>query len=391
MLIKKEIPDSNIVIYDGQLPEPEGGAVNFAFIVHLMSDDDFKFLMVDPKTLKTWQTKPNLRRLIRKNMIEMDPKVIGIAKIDTMNRKCQGIYILVPYLPEHFKKPELTNQIIAKQIRAIELAKNMGAEYVSLGAFNSVISINGLLLHKHHILPITSGNALTTHCVCQSIIEACEKLLKIHPSDLKITIVGAGGNIGEALSKILIPKFKWGYLVGRIDMTKINKLAKQIPNTTPFSREQINNAIHNSGVVIFVTTATNPGELGIETRSFQPGTIVCDVSRPHNIPPELILARPDVLFIEGGVYEFPGKNVDCEHLLRMGGENFAFACLSETMIRALEGQKISGGIGQIKPDEIQQIGELVNYYGFKIAAWRMYDQTISQEAIERFKYFVTTK
>ena len=66
----------------------------------------------------------------------------------------------------------------------------------------------------------------------------------------------------------------------------------------------------------------------------KPGAVVCDVSRPFNVHPEVARDRPDVRLIEGGLVR---PSVPLPHDSLAGPErNVIFACAAETILWALD-------------------------------------------------------
>ena len=118
--------------------------------------------------------------------------------------------ISVPFLPEYFNpayKPDFLEQEIQDKIQdAVTLAKELGDDnipvtMVGLGAYTSIVTRNGKTINDFEI-PVTSGNAYTTALTIQGIFKACEERgLKIE--EARIAVVGANGNIGSVLSRIL--------------------------------------------------------------------------------------------------------------------------------------------------------------------------------------------
>jgi predicted amino acid dehydrogenase len=47
----------------------------------------------------------------------------------------------------------------------------------------------------------------------------------------------------------------------------------------------------------------------IASQHLRHGALVCDVSRPFNIPPDLIAARPDLRLVSGGLVRAPKSSV----------------------------------------------------------------------------------
>jgi hypothetical protein len=95
--------------------------------------------------------------------------------------------------------------------------------------------------------------------------------------------------------------------------------------------------------------------------------------------------RPDVLVIEGGVVEVPGKNVDL-------GLNFgfppktAYACMSETMMLALENRPENYTLGKdVSVQQVEEMMGLAKKHGFKLAGFRAFEREVDAAAIQRAK------
>src|SRR5262249_28100899 len=98
-----------------------------------------------------------------------------------------------------------------------------------------------------------------------------------------------------------------------------------------------------------VVTATGAGRPVLDDVPLALGTIVCDVARPPDTSARL-RARPDLCVFEGGLVALPNPGV------RFGAGNLVglldgvqLACLSETVLLALEGDRRDHGIGDNPP------------------------------------------
>ncbi len=83
-----------------------------------------------------------------------------------------------------------------------------------------------------------------------------------------------------------------------------------------------------------VVIATSSAEEFITPEMLRHGAVVCDMSRPPNVSRRVEVERPDVLVLDGGVIEVPGKpwfGWDFGY-----EQGLAYACMSETMMLALE-------------------------------------------------------
>jgi predicted amino acid dehydrogenase len=83
-----------------------------------------------------------------------------------------------------------------------------------------------------------------------------------------------------------------------------------------------------------VITATSALSELVSAANLARGAVICDVSRPMNVAPDLENQRPDVTLIEGGVLVAPPR-FDSGFDLGIGRDR-AYACMAETMLLALE-------------------------------------------------------
>ena len=112
------------------------------------------------------------------------------------------------------------------------------------------------------------------------------------------------------------------------------------------------------------------------------GAVVCDVARPRDVSKSVVEKRDDVLVIEGGVIQVPG---DADFHFEFGfPAHTAFACMSETMILALEGTYQSYTLGRdLSVEQVLHMGELARKHGFKLAGFRAFEKAVTDEQIAR--------
>lgn len=94
--------------------------------------------------------------------------------------------------------------------------------------------------------------------------------------------------------------------------------------------------------------------------------------------------RNDVLIIEGGVIEVPG-DVDFHFSFGFPPKT-AYACMSETMILALEGRYESFTLGKdISVERVEEITRLADKHGFKLAGFRSFERAVTDEKIAEIR------
>jgi predicted amino acid dehydrogenase len=132
---------------------------------------------------------------------------------------------------------------------------------------------------------------------------------------------------------------------------------------------------------LILTVTSSVGAI-IEPHHLKIGAVVCDVSRPRDVPRKTAEQRGDVLVIEGGMVEVPGPvNFGFDFGFPAGK---AYACMAETMILALEGRYESFTLGKdIKVERVEEIAQLGAKHGFRLAGFRSFERVVTEEQIDR--------
>ena len=88
-----------------------------------------------------------------------------------------------------------------------------------------------------------------------------------------------------------------------------------------------------------------------------------------------VSARPDVLSIDGGIIEVPGRPV----LGRFGlGSGLAYACMAETMLLALDGHLQNSSLGtDLTAESLCRLRDSARRHGFRVGG-RASDARLSQ-------------
>jgi predicted amino acid dehydrogenase len=130
-----------------------------------------------------------------------------------------------------------------------------------------------------------------------------------------------------------------------------------------------------------IIAASNSPEFLVYPEDLRPGAVICDVARPADVAPECYEERNDVLILEGGLVQYPDTISFGPNLGYRDGVNVA--CLSETILLALEGDYNDYSIGSKMPLEtIEYMRWLGAKHGFTLAGLKMGNQEISDEEIE---------
>lgn len=304
--------------------------------------------------------------------------VTGIKSIQ--GTTSEGTLIFSPYTPAHFlnlNREKLFNHIV----EAGEIAKNLGAKIIGLGAYTAFVGKRGIDLAAALSIPITTGTSYTIATALMALEQAALNA-DLPLSESSVTIVGATGSIGKACAELLAPRVRKLILVAR-NLTRLKDLVNNIEATNPkldiFATNDLQKAFTQSSLVMM---STNTPETFIDIKDFQPGTIICDISQPRNIAPQDANRRNDILVIDGGVVEPPGRpNFNIYFGLPPG---LTYACLGETIILSLEKRFESFSIGgNITASKINEIAEMGKKHGFKLADLKSFGNLIPKEKFNK--------
>ena len=227
---------------------------------------------------------------------------------------------------------ELPREVVRNRIleTAVLLQQRFGVDVIQLGALTTSVTEGGVwvTLQKKYTGFVNHGDSYTAAVTCQTVEKALEFFQK-KPSDQVIAIVGAYGIIGEAVSKMLVSRFRHAILIGR-RMEKFKALEGDLEGDFETTVEMKTDAAD-----IIVTATSHPDAL-LQSRNLGKEAIVVDVSQPPNLSYEVCKQRPDVRRVDGGLVDFPVPIV----IPGMPpGKNFA--CVAEVVMQAMENEQLS--------------------------------------------------
>jgi len=351
----------------------------FCFIVHPLSLEDIE--RYEPSA------KGKGPAIIRKIMEWMPPwaavHVTGVRTPD--GRETEGWFVSAALFPEQIM--EFPREEVYKRItRAIEIGAELGAQVAGLGAFTGVVGDGGITVAERSPIPVTTGNSLTIAAGIQSLFRGAAEM-EVDPSASTAVVVGATGSIGSACVRLVAPRVKHVVLVAR-NKTRLAKFHESVQNELPCSSSyttDISQAVRQGQLIL---TATSSTQDVIEPEDLQTGAVVCELSLPHDVSRRVARERPDVLVTEGGNMLVPG-DVRFERVREPGLDwdtnlppRTALACMSETMVLALENRLESYTLGRgIELEKVVEIEQMAQRCGFRLADMRAFDAAITPEKI----------
>lgn len=357
--------------------------MRFAFVIHPTSLEDV--VRYEPGAVG--KGLPLIEKIMEWMPAYAAAHVTGVRAPD--GRQTEGWFIAANFMPDSM----LTlprERVYRKILDAIELGANLGAEIAGLGAFTGVVGDAGVTLAERSPIPLTTGNSLTIASGVASLLRGAREM-EVDLARSTAVVIGATGSIGSACVELLAPHVEHVVMVAR-NRTRLEKLVEQLRLRVACRLSistDVRAAVPQGRVVLTATSSTQ--EL-IEPADLQPGAVVCELSLPHDVGRRVAVERPDVLVTEGGNMRVPGTPRFAR--VREEGRDFdlglppatALACMSETMVLALEERRENYTLGRgIDLDKVREIEMLAARDGFELAGMRAFDTAITSETIERIK------
>jgi predicted amino acid dehydrogenase len=351
----------------------------FCFVIHPLSFEDIARYEPGAKG----KGEPILRKIMEWMPSYAAVHVTGVRTPD--GRETEGWFVAAPLLPQQlmdFPREEVYERVV----RAIEIGAELGAHVAGLGAFTGVVGDAGITINARSPIPVTTGNSLTIAAGVESLFRGAAEM-GVDSATSTAAVIGATGSIGAACAQLIAPRVNHLILVAR-NQTRLRKFHESIAAELPCPSEyttDVSSAVRRAQLILTATTSTQDI---IEPADLQIGAVVCELSLPHDVGRRVADERPDVLVVEGGNMLVPG-NPRFERVREPGTEfdlnlppGTALACMSETMILALERRfepyTLGRGINLAKVIEIESMAERC---GFRLADMRAFDAAITPEKL----------
>jgi fatty aldehyde-generating acyl-ACP reductase len=345
---------------------------NFAFIIHPI--DPKKDVARKFKLLGRYLPVPVIHFLSYYWPPVYLSHVTGVRSLT--GRELEGWLIACPLTPTRMLQVR-TEAAYKKIVQTGRLAEKLGARILGLGAFTSVVGDAGLTVSKRLDIPVTTGDSYTVAVTLEAVRNAAGRM-GIDLSGATVAIVGATGAVGRVCAEILVSEVGSLLLIGR-RAAALAHLREHLASGshTPVTTSCQVDDVRQADVLV---TASSALEALIEPQHLKSGAVVCDVARPSAVAVQVLKQRNDVLVIDGGIVEVPGPvsfGFDFGLPRRM-----AYACMAETMILALEGRYESYTVGRrLSTVKVKEIAQLAEKHGFKLAALRSFERSLSDREI----------
>lgn len=255
--------------------------------------------------------------------------------------------------------------IMEKIEDSVAMARDEGCSVLGLGAYTSIMSGNCQRV-KTNGIALTSGNSLTVGMGIRALERSAERM-GLQLSQARLGILGATGNIATTYAVMMAPSVAELVLIVRDPHSpRLQSVVDQIKAAAPETRITVAVDVTALRDCSLIVTASNSPEPLIHSEHLGTGrVIICDISVPSDVAPDVILERPDVTVIHGGIVRLPlNENFVIAGLPLEKGH--VYACMAETLLMGLEGIDKHGSYGPVKPEGVRQAMAMAEKHGFEL-------------------------
>ena len=245
-------------------------------------------------------------------------------------------------------------ETLARVRGACAEARACGARLGALGGFSSIVAEHERAdLKSEYGIPFTTGNTLTAATIAAQVVG-------LDPDgDARVTVVGAAGDVGSGVCRLLSARGTRLTLVGR-SRRPLENLAGEFRAARVSSWQDAAGA---TDIAVLVASA-GLGEVGLN--ALAAGAVVLDGGHPPNARP-----IPAVRYAPAGrvVFEAPPETDLPAILSERYPPGQSHACVAEGVVLALEGrfEAFSRGRGHIRPERAAEILRLAERHGVRPA------------------------
>jgi predicted amino acid dehydrogenase len=317
---------------------------------------------------------------------------------------------------------------------AIRQAQRGGCDTVGLGMYTSVAT-NGCTALCVPGVGLTSGNALTVAMAVAAVDRAVGRRCW-HWQELTVAVVGAGSSIAATYAAMLAERAPhllllaeapggslqrargtafsvyeecWQRIVesggkvsdgipGRLTEEALigHWLAKGAPEASERGRLIHEALVARYGADPLIKISDNLQDLAqaqvvlctahaplpfLEPEMFQSRAVICDMPVPQNVKSDNLAARPDLLYVRGGIVSTPNGESLHPGARAFLGEGQLLACMAEAAVLGLAGLSGHYSYGAISRQQVIEVAALAAAHGFRLADFKTSDLVGSAGAI----------
>jgi len=354
--------------------EQLGGQATSAFFVHTrrnkngsiktsdssvfryLDDSSRYFPILDPKygipeneVEKLWNSLP--------------PFKVGEISGFIDDQKINCIIISVPITPktlgDYRSATERVNYVRPRISQAAKLAEKMGARIIGLGETLASLTMHGKKLQEQFPeIKIATGHAFTTYFMTEWTNFIAEKI-GINLKDSQVTIIGANGSIGSAMTEMLLEQgvsalrlHDQSNMLGALEKRKKEISNKYLNRKIEITggNENLREACRNSRIILVAASSPIPF---IKAQHLDKNTFVINDSQPPSITrEEAQRANSVTLWIAGTL---PKELINTFNSGLIEGD---WTCALEVIALEMDRAKTLETVGPVTPQRAKKAGEI---------------------------------
>ncbi len=345
----------------------------FAFVIHPI---DVRCDVAKKYPIARYLPETVIAAGIRRLSPSVVSHITGIRSEST-GEEAEGWFIGCPLTPRQLLA--LPHEVVYKKlIQCGKIAEDLGAGIMGLGALTSVAGDGGITVAENLNIAVTTGNSYTVATAVEGAKRGAE-MMGTPIAEATVAVVGAAGSIGRTCAILLAREARNIVLVGR-NAAKLEPLADELRAMQQAEVRVTDNIAEGLRDADLIVTVTSAVDAIIEPEHLRRGAVVCDVARPRDVSVRVAKERKDVLVIEGGVVGVPG---DADFHFNFGfPPKTAYACMSETILLALDGRYESFTLGkEVSVAQAEETQRLADKHGFRLAGFRSFEAAVTDETI----------
>jgi acetylornithine/succinyldiaminopimelate/putrescine aminotransferase/predicted amino acid dehydrogenase len=361
--------DTKFLIYDEPLywkRELDPPPLKVAWLFHMIDADDLITLESDAARLTFEEREQYLRHFAPRS----NPVVMSSFDVRSITGATVRFYAIV--LP--FTSKQIKTWLDAQDFfhvrhsidKAIKVARFIGCDVITLGQYTSIVTKNATTINLPHV-GVATGNSYTIALALEAIERAASER-GLDTATATLAIVGASGNIGQTCAEILAPRFGQTALMGSPKPSAAKRLA-DLQARIPRARVDNNPAALAAADVVLA--AANAPEPFLPAGIFARNAIVCDLSVPAAVRPDVRELRPDLQLMNGGIARLPfGENHGIVGFPLSPGQ--VYGCMAETMLLGLEGVRDATYTGMLPAEHVYRLAAMAKRHGFTLDDYKMH-------------------
>ncbi len=249
--------------------------------------------------------------------------------------------------------------------KAIKVARFIGCDVIALGQYTSIVTRNATTLQLPHV-GLTTGNSYTIALA----LEAIERALSERGLDHGGGDARRGRCVGEHRTDL---RRDSGAAVRR-DRACSEAASRPHCVVWPICRPVSHGRAsmptrRRCGRRMSCSRPRMPRRRFSRPTSLADGAIVCDLSVPAAVRPDVREARPDLLLIGGGIARLPfGEAHGIVGFPLPPGQ--VYGCMAETMLLGLEGVRDATFTGFLPAEHVYRLAAMAKRHGFTLAEYK---------------------